>query len=285
MHLFRPRLVLVALASSTLARPAPPNPAEGSFWAMLSHVARSDTDAFLASRFPHVPVEQRARIGDVPSNLWGLVQGTDASGRLILPTPPPGHVLLLTTSVPPTHTVSNPAYLLRGRPGKSTVRGLGLLTLPDGTQRTFRTVAFDPLPSSAGPLQGGVVDRTHHVPPRSFDAGLFGARKLTVSHEGRTMWRPKDKVMLAHVSVLPLDGPGEREMRVYPDAILREVLAGPSGRHAGLVQWSDGPELKEKGKVREGTRLFRDWKKWVYANLPRLSPGEGAAGTSSQMQP
>lgn len=162
----------------------------------------------------------------------GLIQGADSSGRLTLPAPAPGHVLLLT--VP--DSVS-----------RSELRGVGLFREPSTHSiYYFQTVAFHvPAPQQ---FTREPIDRLHHIPPRSTDATLFGSRRLSIALDDGRVFQPRNKFALSHISTLPATGPrNERELTIYPRDLLNTILHGPSAHSAASVRWSSRPNWMLQG--------------------------------------
>ncbi|SPO31528.1 uncharacterized protein UTRI_06465_B [Ustilago trichophora] len=228
----------------------------------------------------------------------GLIQGADSSGRLTFPIPAPGHVLLLTKPIPEGRLVtgshlitSTSASQSIANAGLRTVRGFGVLRDASGNSHYFRTIPFDP-PPAAPQRHVPWVESLNHIPPRDTDAGLFKHRPiaLELGAEGeKAVYRSKDKVVLSHVSVLPVTGPrGEGELRVYPDKLLEEVLAGPYGEPVWRASSSEAQaqaEAEAEGKALQkdieeentSTRRNKDWIQW--ADQPNWSSQESKALT------
>lgn len=69
------RLFLTLLCASLLVLyvtsiPTPPPDKDFNLFEKFGHVLLSDTEIWLAQRFPFVPAHERANIGNIPDNLF-----------------------------------------------------------------------------------------------------------------------------------------------------------------------------------------------------------------------
>ncbi|SPO30535.1 uncharacterized protein UTRI_06465 [Ustilago trichophora] len=289
--------LIVAFSSIVTALPPPQSswiPQDGevasAFWSTLNRMAHSG-ESRIDHSYPNVPPIERGFVGDVPQNLYQLIHGADSSGRLTFPLPAPGHVLLLTKSIPEgkvltgSHLISSTALSSTlANAGPRTLRGFGVFRDPSGNVHYFRTIPFDPPPMKP---QSNVpwVESISHIPPRSGDAKMFKNRHIALKlgpNAEKDVYRPKDKVVLSHVSVLPITGPkGEGELRVYPNKLLEEVLAGPYGepvwRAPRMEAEVEGNTLQKEIEEEEddSTRERRNWIQW--SDQPNWSSQESKA--------
>ncbi|SYW80129.1 uncharacterized protein UBRO2_03397 [Ustilago bromivora] len=241
-----------------------------------------DTDQFLARRYPNVPHGQRANLGVIPENLRPLIRGADETGRLLIPAPQPGHALLLTKDVPEYTSSLGPALLHKATPEgnmvltqtksgfatEDTVKGFGAITDREGKVHYFRTVPFEPprpehFPQTRQTLLPDQVAPRSHLKFKK----TFGSRPITLKLPSGGLHHSKDKVLLSHISVVPVSGPREGDLRVYPQPILDQVLKGPpqemvqrsKGGPPPLVEWSETPNWSRKERKAAKQMEAKPW--------------------------
>ena len=221
------------------------------------------------------------------------MHGADPSGRLTIPLPPPGHALLLTKSLPHTTLISKDAHLLSpsAKLNARPLRGIGALTDSSGNTHWFSTIPFDVPANSLGrqPVAPRVVGS--HIPPRDVDAKLFSSRPLTLLSPENNVYHTKDKVNLAHISQLPLTGPRQGELKIYPQELMEEVLKGPQAEvrpgRENWVQWAERPNWssaerkmiakERKQKEKERALVMRGWNRQDSGGSGSGSGGEGSS--------
>ena len=172
-----------------------------------------------------------------------------------------------------------------------TVRGIGVVHDDDGVH-WFRTVPFDPPPTIPSTAIG-----EGHIRPHSAVGTLFPPRRISLPLPQGGIYSSKDKVKLAHLSVVPLSHPPNDPATVYPRELLAEVLAGPKeGESVGggmgwekLVQWGEEPNWTKKERRAMGkksqeqpmTSGTSSPKKWIKALRKSLSRSKSSTGSSS----
>ncbi|SPC66554.1 uncharacterized protein UHOD_08691 [Ustilago sp. UG-2017b] len=279
------------------------------FVAAMFHSLNVDTDQFLARKYPNVPHDQRANLGDIPENLGPLIQGADKTGRLLIPAPQPGHALLLTKDVPEYTSSLGPALLHKATPegnivltqakswsaSKDTVKGFGAITDREGKVHYFRTVPFEPPRPETLPQTGQTL-LPDQVAPRSHlkFKKTFGSRPITLKLPSGEFHHSKDKVLLSHISVIPDTGPPGTDLRVYPQPILDEVLKGPPqevvqrGKEGPpwLVEWSETPNWSRKerkaAKQMEAKPSSTRWFQKLKAPFSRSNSGSRSLSGSDE---
>lgn len=131
------------------------------------------------------------------------------------------------------------------------------------------------------------VDGLNHIPARSTDPHLFGARKLSILLPNG-VYRSKQQFALSHISVLPVTGPAPGEITVYPDFIWQKVLKGPHDveyGHGPLVEWSNKPRWNKKVTFvpNDGSatrKIFTSPAKWFSSAKPKADAHTTGSSTS-----
>ena len=257
----------------------------------------ANLEAYLARRFPQVQPDERRYIGNIPVNLvvslfssfqqhfsllhrlltqyqvlQGLIRGADRKGRLTLPAPEPGHVMLLTR--PASFNPKNPK-----------VHGVGILTTSRQVHY-FRTITFQPHEMLRDPAnKAPVIDSTKYIPARSRNEKLFPKRTIKIDFGDGSYFKPNGEFALSHLSVLPVNRAMDEYVTVYHPDLVEYVQKGPQAGSNAIINWSTTPNWSKADQRRAS---LQKWSKNVYnlfrskgskhGGLPDSSGGEGSSG-------
>ena len=180
----------------------------------------------------------------------------------MLSAPPRGHAMLLTkkaawVDIPPSALSTDSAHTST----QEVLRGIGVVHDHRGNFHFFRTAPFVP-PSSAQVIPRSSrpdtsTSRSMDIPAVGTGETPFARRKISLTFPDY-VFKSKQWVKLAHISVRPLGAARGDLMTVYPNAILEQVLnSSPHFADQEWVEWSDRPNWSSSDR-KAAAKAMRD---------------------------